>query len=381
MAKYPNFYTRSFQLLKWVFKDLILRFKIPLLVVSLLDILSIITQFGALAVLFRYVNLLESNQKVQFFQYEIDPSTSFRLLLFVAIISGLLFTISSMVEYLSKLKSIRLSRKYEILCSQRILKKLQDNSKISDLYNKDPTKFNTRKIKKSLIKDTRFCGNMVNLISHGVISVGKLSASLVFMFYIHLGLTTAIILILVPLYLLLRRSSSKVISLTRRRERLIPQFIGKKRKLFVSILESNNTLEEINEHYETDPIANYYNAYYSINRRMAFNDLITTSFIAIIAISIIMIAGNVVLFGDMHWSIFIAYMVALRFFFTSLRAINGTIKRSSKFYDYIDNYIRLLATLESDEMQGEFVIDANPINGGDIDLDSDNDDDDDDDDM
>lgn len=367
---------------KWVWNDLISPRKRAFGFIVVLDLISILFQIAAYAVLFKYVNALEQGTDFDFMGYHLSPRSSQSVLTFIALSTGLLFLLSGLIEYWSKLKTIRLARNYEAFCSQRIL----DSVKISSNLNSVKPKYDERRLRKALIKDVRFCGRLAKIFSFSLLTTLKFVGSLVFMFYVNITLTLVILILVVPIVLLMKNMARTVVKLTEKRETKLPIFIFQKKQLLKDSLEKSDT--ELDRSEIQEDINMFYRLYHSINEKLVLNDLIVAVFIAIFTLVIVLIAGNLVLFNGMPWAVFIAYILALRYFFGSLRSLGNMFKRLSKIYDYVNHYINTLHQIESGlgvpilaayEAARKNAIDKSEGLGLDLDNESDDDDDDDDD--
>ena len=334
------------KILKWLLRDLIIQRRSKFFIVLLFDIVSLGCQFGAFALLFRYVNILESSGTWQILEKNYHAPKSFYLLLIVAVSVGFLFLISSLFDYLSRIVSLRLSRSYEEFCSQRLIHELSNSEYLLAIIGEKGNGVNLKSLKKSLIKDTRYCGKIVALVSRSFINFGKFFISLIFMIYVNFSLTAIILILLIPLFIVLRNVSKKVVKQTRKREKLIFQFVNERRKLLQNILSVKFNNDGNHPSSNVFDGSGFYDVYYSVFKKLAFHDLYVTLFRAFLSLAIILIAGNTVLSGNMDWSVFIAYMIAIRFFFTSMQGFNVIIKQSSRFYDYVNHYHSILKTLK-----------------------------------
>lgn len=332
----------------WVWKDLFLPRLSQFAWSTILGILGIGAQLGAYAILFRYVSAIEQQRRFVFAGFRIEPTASEFLLYAIAAATGLAFILSGLFNYWTRRYNLALANKYEVYCAQRLLHAINESGKAALLraFNEGGA-FTFRAVKKSLIKDTRFCGKVVLIILQSLLTMGKLILSLGFMVYVQAWLTVLIVLVSIPLVLLLRHSSKKVVQLTREREELLPEFLNEKKAIITGMITPRpETIKDWIQGYREGILHSFYRAYYGTFNMLAVNDLLITGFIALLAALIIIVAGNVVLFGSMSWTVFAAYMVALRFFFVSLQGINGSIKRSSRAYDYIRHYQFILIRMQ-----------------------------------
>ncbi|MEL6537948.1 MAG: hypothetical protein AAFQ98_21190, partial [Bacteroidota bacterium] len=361
----------------WVLDDLFLPNWKKFLGIVALEGISLGSQIGGYSLLFRYVSRIENSEAVTLLGRTFIPTESATLLAGVAIGTSLLFIVSSLFSYRARLAILSVCRQYEEHCSKRILRALQ---KLTTQVAHSGQAGTPQAWRRAMVKDSRFSGRGGVLIPQAIMNGGKLLLSLGFMLYVDLVLTLVILAIILPLALLQRRLGKRVISITQKREQVLPQFIAQKRQLMEQSINQEQA-EDLDSWYTQGKIPKFYNLYYGQLRGLASNDLLTTLFIAIFALVVVLVAGNRVLFGDLTWAIFAAYMVALRFFFNSLQGLNGVIKRSSKIYSYMKHYRQTLQRIEKASALGTQPTD-NPKEGTDfafslgLDLDDDDDDDD-----
>lgn len=332
---------------KWLWEDLIYPRKKDFLINFLLDLGGILGQVAAYSVLLKYVNALEQTSELELLGRSFEPQSSQTLLIVVALTTGLLFLIYSLIDYWSKLRIINITRKYDEFCSRRILHALEKTSQtlVSD---SGYSRFDSRRLRKALIKDARFCGKTVKVISLGFVILIKFLASLAFMFSVSILLTSAILLLIVPLAYILRRLGREVVKLTQLREAKLPVFIQHKKMQMQRAMDKNRAPnKEQDEFGSSNEILSFYNTYYKVMKKLALSDLIIVLFIAFLAVVVVLMAGNLVLFGNMSWAIFIAYIVAMRFFFSSMQGLNNMMKKASKLYDYVSHYIMTLEAAQS----------------------------------
>ncbi|MFT6214345.1 MAG: ABC-type multidrug transport system fused ATPase/permease subunit [Roseivirga sp.] len=375
------FFKFDYSVLKWIRKDLVYPHFKGFLTVFFLDILGILGQLTAYGLLLKYVNALESTNELFILGTTYIPQSSQTILTLVAVSTGALFVFYGLMVFWSKVKVIKMTKNYELFCSERVLTSLKAILTSPESSESEVPSFDQRRLRKALIKDSRFCGKLIPTISFSVITILKFLGSLVFMFSSSFLLTVIILLIVLPLLLVLKYMAKSVVNLTQQREVKLPNFIAGKKLLMQNALDPTKK-KSSNTHHA---VSIFYNTYYKILNKMALSDLIITFFTAILLVIVVLMAGNLVLFGDMSWPIFIAYIVALRYFFGSLKSLNQMFKKSSKIYDYVSHYVSTLKQIETGK--GVPVLAAYRNNGPTagkntdglgLDLDDDEDDDDDD---
>lgn len=372
--------------LKWVWKDLIHPNSKSFILIFLLDILSVLGQVAAYGLLLKYVNALEQTSELTFLGNSYVPQSSQTLLIAVATGTGALFLFYGLMDYLSQIKVIQMTKKYESFCSQRVITSLSAINRKLDFQKGERPDFDNRRLKKALIKDARYSARLVKFFQFSTVTLVKFFGSLIFMFSVNFSLTLIILLMIIPIFFALRHMARQVARLTQKRETKLPGFIYSQKQLMQAAFTPS--LEAPSDTHEFDPakeVSDFYNMYHDISRKLAKSDFIILAFIAVLAILIVLTAGNLVMFGDMSWTIFIAYIVALRYFFGSLKGLNGVFKKSSKIYDYLNHYINTLQQIETGKgvpvlaaYKKAEISSVKKSNGLGLDLDDDDDDDDDD---
>ena len=334
---------------RWLLRDLMLRRVRAFGLHLILDIAALGSQLGAYSLLLGYARIIEQGSYVRLLGRNFDPNISWILLLLVAISTGGLLFISGLVNFWRMSIGLKLARSYEEFCARRLLLAIESARLPLALTGVHPNKqLSMRSLKKALIKDTRFLCKVVQLIDRGLLNMGKLGLSLSFMLYTDYLLTLLIVLLTLPLVYLLRLASRRVVRLTRSRESQLPNFMGRKRELIQQII--NDRGEEPDrgwqEDYRQGYLQSFYSIYYKLLRQLGVNDLISACFIAGLAVVIVITAGNLVIFGNMSWAIFVAYIIALRFFFTSCQGMSRIVKQYSRMYDYVRHYRQVIKALE-----------------------------------
>lgn len=366
------------KVLNWLWKDLLYLERKALAATFVLEVIGFSGQVAAYGVLFKYVSALEENATLHFLGEAYVPKLSHTLLLVVAICTGLLFVVSSVFNYWSETRTIDLTRKYEVRCSHRILSALHSSVQLDKKEQIDNKSYDFRNLRRALIKDARFCGKAVPVVSFAMIVGIKFFLSLVFMFSIDFLLTGIILIMIIPMFFVTKYVGRRVVKLTTEREGRLLSFVNAKKNIISSVFQNPELSKEELLSADNEPeIASFYDAYFGVRKKLALNDLVSISFMALLAIVIILTGGKLVLFGNMPWSIFIAYIVALRFFFGSLQGVSLLVKKSSKIYEYVSHYLRFLRELQSRDQSliAEGIQNESPNNIG-LDLDDDDDEDD-----
>lgn len=337
----PKFFNLTFH---WLWKDLFYPKRKAFVSGLLLELMSLGSQIVSYSILFRYLNSLEKDDPASFFNLSYFTKNSLEGLTIVAVILGLLFVFSGFSNYWSQNRLIEIAKQYDIACSNRVLSLLEKVTKESENIE-NYSNFDIRRLRKSLMRDSQFCAKTVQLFSTGVITGIKLTVSLAFMISINLALSLVIFLLIIPLFLLLRSNGKEVIKMTRLKEQQSPGFIDSKNKAAQDLIsgQTKTTGEDSGD--------SFYDVHYGILKRLSANDLTIMIFIAILSVAIVMLAGRLVLDNQITWSVFIAYMIALRFFFTSIKGLNGIAKRVSRSYIYINHYLTTLQILQSKPKQ------------------------------
>ncbi|MFT4664317.1 MAG: ABC-type multidrug transport system fused ATPase/permease subunit [Polaribacter sp.] len=325
--------TTVLQLASRVRQDAIRPYRGQIRWIVVFQILSVLANFGAFAVLYYYVDLVENNRAFSISEYTFEPRQSQSLLIIIAITVGFLFLGSGSLEYLFQKRLIAINRLFEVSCVKRLYESVVSKSAL--LNYQDSPILSAYNIKKSLIKDTKFYGRALYSIVRSIIPIAKLAISMIFMFYLAFSFTLLVVLLMLIGFFFIWKVSKSVVKETNRKEKYIKPYVRELASALAKPIPSDTLVSN-------DSASNYFSAFYTWLLNNAQNQFIIKILIAVITTFLLLIIGHLTLFGNASWALLIGYLLALRYFLNSLQGINGILKQLSTFYDYIRNYYAIL---------------------------------------
>lgn len=233
-------------------------------------------------------------------------------------------------------KLIQFNRIFETICVSRLYEAIQQKRYLLP-FQKAPI-LSPYNIKKSLIKDTKFYGRGLSAIIKAVIPIAKIILSLSFMFYLAFSFTLLVVFIMIIGVFFIWKVSRQVVIETRRKEKFIKYYV----KDLLNALFTQMSSEEL---LEKEGMRGYFDAFYGWLLKLEENRLIVNLLIAGTSTILLIVIGQLTIFGNASWALLIGYLLALRYFLTSLQGLNGILKQLSTFYDYIQNYYGILTAL------------------------------------
>ncbi len=324
------------QIISWVWQDALKPHASKIRWITFLQILSVLTNFSGFWVLYYYVKAIEANQNLSLFHWTFAPRESQILLIIVTSLVGVLLLGSSMLFYTFFKKLIQFNRIFETICVSRLYEAIQQKRYLLP-FQKAPI-LSPYNIKKSLIKDTKFYGRGLSAIIKAVIPIAKIILSLSFMFYLAFSFTLLVVFIMIIGVFFIWKVSRQVVIETRRKEKFIKYYV----KDLLNALFTQMSSEEL---LEKEGMRGYFDAFYGWLLKLEENRLIVNLLIAGTSTILLIVIGQLTIFGNASWALLIGYLLALRYFLTSLQGLNGILKQLSTFYDYIQNYYGILTAL------------------------------------
>jgi ABC-type multidrug transport system fused ATPase/permease subunit len=344
------------QIVSWVWQDALRPYSRKIHWINILQILSVVTSFSGFAVLYLYVDIIETNEPFIFLQYSFEPRQSQALLILIAGLVGLLFLSTGLLDYSFHKRLIQINRLFEMGCVVRLYESVMQKKRMLQ-YQSQPI-LSAYNIKKSLIKDTKYYGRALFSIVKAIIPIAKLLLSLTFMFYLAFSFTLLVISLMLIGGVFLWKITKSVVKETKRKEKYIKSYVKELSNALSNPMSGAALLDK-------KSAVHYFSAFYTWLLNTEQSRLIINLLITGITFFLLLIIGHLTLFGGASWALLVGYLLALRYLLNSLQGINGILKQLSTFYDYIRNYyaiLEALATLEETAILQSDKIDDNMDN-------------------
>lgn len=351
MAKVGKAPTKMyFQIMRWVWQDALRPYVKDIRWIVALQVISVLANFGAFAVLYFYVSKLEKELPVNLLGYTFEPRESQMLLLLVASAVGLLFLTTALLDFGFHKYLININKRFEKSLVTRLYNEVMAKAHLlSGQDNPDLSPYN---IRKSLIKDSKFYGRTLFSTVRSVVPLIRLLFSLIFLFYLAFWFTLMVLAILMVGVVFIFQVSRTVARQTSRKEKYIKLYVQELAAALSSPMEGEELVKQRGAH-------NYFDAFYAWMLNAQKNRLVINLLIAVITTVLLLVVGYLALFGSTPWALLVGYLLGLRYFLASLRGINGMLKQLSTFYEYIRNYYAILSGLA--ELQGEPALATDPL--------------------
>ena len=105
----------------WLLRDAFIRFRRDFLTALALNGASLVIQFAALGVIYRYLHAIEVETPIVIAGDTYEPQSSITLLLMTGGTLLLLFGGATFLGYLGRIRALKLGRAYEEFCSRRAI--------------------------------------------------------------------------------------------------------------------------------------------------------------------------------------------------------------------------------------------------------------------
>jgi ABC-type multidrug transport system fused ATPase/permease subunit len=336
-------------LLRWLLVDTLSRFKRDVVISIVASLIRIVTQFGALGLVFTYATYLESNREINLLDYKFLPQESLYLLVFVAILGLILYLLSGIAAYISRTKALDLWREYEDICMKRMIVLLSRIPNPSSLIANKMLKEDV--LSKDGSGEARFCGRTFQLLLNTFIPLSSLLVFLAVLFYISIYYTIIILIFSSVCMILLRKISKQIMDSMEHQTKLDKAYSSEKSKLinrinkFVSPLTHKDSY--LSNMFSEGEHKKHQDSFFKPFFLRERTSLVVNSFSAISIITIIIIAGIGIIYGHFNWSIFFAYLVSLQYFLMNMLQLANSLAMFSRFYPSARKYQLFVADAQN----------------------------------
>lgn len=306
---------------------------------TVLMLSALLLKFSALGLVLKYLHLLESGHSISVLSYTVEkPQDSLPLLLTVTSFALALFLLSSVMQYLSELQTLRLAVRVETQCTAKTIHLIAKVGNHPNLYRFKP--FYSRIIG----LDVRYCGTSSRVLLRCVLPIISGLGSLTVLFYLDTSLTlTLLCLVLIALPFLYRVSVRGALH-SKSFEALSPKAALEKRQIvkdYVAAEEQNRSGEElITQFTKNSTLTRALEAY--LGRIVASSE--TTFISAMLMASAIFILllqkGTQLLDSGYGWGQLATYLVVLRLCLAGFSQLMGLLAAFNRTYPQVSRYIR-----------------------------------------
>lgn len=323
-----NAIRRYFSIVYQLGADIFGRFPAATLKILAASGASLVCQILALGLLFAYVRALESNELL----YGFTPRTSASLFAIIASASVFLFLGFALLEYRSNIAILGLCRRYQNLGTQEALSL---SSKLPHWFTPgNGVWISTGHLRKILSVDVHHRSRMSRIIMRAVIPAIRLVLSAIAVLYINLHFSVLIFLIIgVPiagLYFVGRKIADTITS----REMASQNVFQDQMSLLSKSWEGKThiSLEEVNWEMALGGANSRPRLYFRRLRAKVLGKLlINTANTLGIMVLILSLGFWMLQEPQSNWSLWLTYLIALRFFLSSLNRVAQAVIQSTRF--------------------------------------------------
>ncbi len=333
----------------WLWRDVVTRYRNQIVMTLVADGVRLVSKLGAFAVILGYAHALEKNRVLTLWNYPHDTRTSLVILLTVAVSAFVLLVIAAVSSYYATLIAVKLTRNYEEFCAQRVL------VLAAHLPHPSCPAANRLLVEDNVVKErerlARLCGRFVNLILNALPPLGAVAIAVVVLFCISYVFTFIVFILSLAVICLFHdlitatlngvhvsKGNNAAIAMEKRQlyQRIwdAPAPISYSDPALIKAYDDGETSKSLDTYYGRRFIARA-KLHFAVNLLIAFSML-----------SIIVIAGMGIRTGVWNWSIFMAYIVALRYFFSGLSQVTNFLILTGIQYPSIHLYHEFVSDAE-----------------------------------
>ncbi len=327
---------------KWLLTDSLFRFRKKALLIITVQTIGTFMQASAIALILQYINLLERGATFTVWRFTLDPEAiSF---VYVALGVLLFFVIAAGLLLVSRLKMLDIGFDYSKFCSQRVFG-IYFRNRFNPRFNK---RYEKSKIASLAGGISLRCGRVLRMslmtVRPAVISLIAAAALL----FINPFLTSIIGGLALATLIFQYRISRDVARYSVLREEYSPQESSAKKKIlgdtpkFPSTMDSS-VFDRNVAGKSREESASYYESFKGWLAGGPKSDFVSNVLMAVgLCLVLVVLIGDVLRTGE-GWAGVIAYVVALQFAFTNLRALATSITGINRFYPQVLRYKRYVA--------------------------------------
>ena len=298
-------------------------------------------QVLALVVLFAYMRALESNELL----YGYAPRTSLALFVLVAVAIAVLFFGFALLEYRSNIAIIDTCRRYQASGAQQALSL---SSRLPQWFSreKSPRRVSFRHLQQILSTDVNHRSRMARLLLRSVIPAVRVMLSAGAILYINLQFSLLIFVIIgIPIAGLYWVSKKIADTITSRESGSQPVFAQQLELLSTSWENKAHLLPgAIDQELALGQAGSRHRLYFKRLRAKTFGQLLMNTANTLGLMVLVLSLGFWILQEEQgNWSLWLTYLLALRYFFTSLNRVAQAVVQSARFNRQVRRFMEFLA--------------------------------------
>jgi len=331
--------SRYKSVMKWLWLEAYGSYKALSLASGICMFVALALKLGSLALLAKYLHVLERNTVLVVLGYDFGPArTSFSLLVTATSVSLGMFALSSVVQYLSEVYSMRLCIRFEERCVSRALSVIARLGSHPRMARLQPDFVRIVSI------DARFCGTTARLILRsllpGITAVTMLAALL----YLNAGLTASLIILVLMLVPFLYKSSLKGARHSKQLEEQTPKANIQKRQIVEELAEkwrqSDSGEFKVEQEFQQGPLRLGLDAYFGRLVASAESTFLASLLMAVAIFTLLLQEGTHLLQLNSSWGQFTTYLLVLRMCLNNFTQISGLAAGINRIYPQVSRFMK-----------------------------------------
>ncbi len=331
-------------LVNGLFKDILSRYTKDTVRILVASAASLGCQLLALAMLVTYLRALESNELL----LGLTPRTSMTLFGMVAACTILLFLTFAVLEFKSNMAILHLCRRYQVLGAHQVM---SIASKLPHWFKPEgPGQISMMHLRQILSVDVNHRSRMARILMRALIPTARLILSAAGILYISVEFSLLIFVVVgIPvggLYWVGKRIADTVTA----RESEPSSAFQEQADMLANSWASGEHIDHPTSGEEAPPVwsdkAN--SRYFTRMEAKSLGQLLLNMANTLGIIVLVLSLGFWLLWEHQdNWSLWITYLVALRFFLTSLHRVGQSVVQTSKFGRQVRRLSEFLAAASS----------------------------------
>lgn len=332
---------RYAHLLRWIAVDSLWRYRGTSFLFLSAGMGGLVFQIAALGVAVIYAQMLEHGRVVTLLGRQVEARSEVGLLAVCGTGVLVALLLSAYLTYVSGVQSIRLRRRYQVFCSQRVLRLLASGFPVWP--PPDKRQANLGEIMKLVRGDAAFHGRVAQMFIRAVVPAVTSILAVGVLLYLEWLSTLVVLLATLVSTVFHYRVSVAAAQGSRLMEQHAPQASRAYRErinvLRGSTVVSDTELTASDEaFFQSGGVRAFLDARDRRMRATESSKLVSNIFFAVIVFVVLLGLGMSIIFEGRGWGRLIVYLLALRYGLVSLRSLTSTITSINRFYPQLRRY-------------------------------------------
>lgn len=323
---------------KWLLLDSVFRLRKQSLLILIAQTVGTFMQASVIGLVVQYINLLETGSDFTIGNYTFEVKAE--LFVYVALIMLVFLAVAGWLLLVSRLKILEIGFDYNKFCSQRVFSIFFINRFSPQFYRK----YGRSEVSRLASSTSARCGRVLRMLLRTIrpavivmIATGVLFAINPFLTIILAGLASATLIFQY-------RISGGVVRYSVLREEYSPKSTQSKKQILSDAAKFPSTMGRslfdgnVARKFKEQSIASYYEVFKGWLAGTPKSGFVGDVLLAVSVFLVLVILMGDVLRTGQGWTGVIAYVIAVQFAFSNLRALNSSITGMNRFYPQVRRY-------------------------------------------